>query len=474
MDAGAQERIYWLKDAAGTGKTTVAATCARDWQVKQTLAGRFFFTPNSEASSGIDRFCTTVAKDIAFLIPSIDSVITAALDELSKRPCGFHEQFEHLIVKPLRSSKLSYPVVLIFDALDNCDPDGRRTLLNSLLEHLPNIAHVKLLLTSRPSPDIVDTLSNSCLVKGKDVQLLDIHDEAQNDVRIYVDSTLTRLDDEGREKLVEYSGGLFIVAATACRMLRLSTQPVKLLNKLLLAKSKDHLDELYLEILRQAVWNAGAHEKMMSVLQIIIATLQPVSINTIAQFLSAKFDVGKFVQDLGAVLKDGHPERPIKVLHPTFREFLAEVGRANGFLVNSVLSHALTAMGCLNTLEQVLEYDLLGLHNHHQVLPCNGDVQDLNTKLVAATTAAVRYASSYWTHHVTASLEYAELWPRALEFLTTRFLNWLELMSLRGNLGDCAKGLSQLRTAMLRSIRQQPNPFVGERSLKIRHAAYLS
>jgi NACHT domain len=450
-----KEKIYWLKDAAGTGKTTVAATCARDWQVKQTLAGRFFFTPNSEASSGIDRFCTTVAKDIAFLVPSLDSVITAALDELSRLRCGFHEQFERLISKPLQSSKLSHPVILIFDALDNCDHDGRRMLLSCLLEHLPSLSHVKVLLTSRPSPDIVDILSKSSLVGGQEVQLLDIHDEIRTDVRIYVHSTLTRLENQEREKVVEYSGGLFIVAATACRMLRLSAQPTALLQKLLTADSKDHLDELYLEVLRQAVWNGGAHEKMMSILQIIIVTLQPVSINTIAHFLSAKFDVGKFVQDLGAVLKDGHPERPIKVLHPTFREFMAEEDRANGFLVNPVSSHALAAMGCLNALQQALDDDLLRLRNQHQVLPRNEDVQDLNSRLAVATTAAVRYASSYWTHHVAASLNDTELWSRTLEFLTTRLLNWLELMSWRGNLGDCVKGLSQLRTTMLRSLREQ-------------------
>jgi hypothetical protein len=453
MDAEATEKIYWLKDAAGTGKTTVTATCSRDWQVKQTLAGRFFFTPNSEGSSGIDRFCTTVAKDIAFLVPLLDDVITAALDEFSKRRCGFHEQFERLIVKPLQSLELSHPVVLIFDALDNCDTEGRRLLLSCLLEHLPNISHVKVLLTSRPSPDIIGILSKSTLVRGQEVQLLDIYDELRTDVRIYIHSTLTRLDNQEQEKVVEYSGGLFIVAATACRMLRLSSQPAKLLNKLITANSKDHLDELYLEVLRQAVWNGGAHEKMMSVLQIIIVTFQPVSINTISYFLAAKFDVGKFVQDLGAVLKDGHPERPIKVIHPTFREFLAEFERANGFLVNKPSSHSLTAIGCLDTLEKLLRYDTLGLRSTHRLLPRNCEVENLEKRVNAATTAALRYASSYWAYHVAASQNDPKVWLRALDFLSTKLLNWIELMSWRGSLGDCVQGLSQLRIHVLPALR---------------------
>ena len=460
-DTSVKEQIYWLNDAAGTGKTTVAATCARNWQGNNTLCGRFFFTPNSEASSGIDRFCTTVAKDIAFLLPSLDSCIKNALKEVSKRRCGFHEQFEKLIVKPLQSSKLDSHRVLILDALDNCDSSGRSTLLNCVLEHLPSIRNVKLLITSRPSLDIVSVLSKSALVRGHDVQLLDIHDKTHADVRTYVGDTLTRLNDQQREQIVEYSGGLFIVAATICRMLRLSAQPATLLTKLLTADDKDHLDELYLEVLRQAVWNGGAHEKMMKVLQIIIIAFQPVSINTIAYFLSAKFDVGKLVQDLAAVLKDGHPERPIKVLHPTFREFLSEYDRANGFIITAPSSHALTAVGCLDALEKLLDHDILRLGRDHKLIPRNSNVDNLNKRLSIATTAALRYASSYWAHHVAASLDDSDVWMRTMHFLGTKALNLVELMSWRGDLRGCIQGLSRLRIKVLHSLHKGPDLLVS-------------
>jgi hypothetical protein len=459
-EASVKEQIYWLKDAAGTGKTTVAATLARDWMLEKKLAGRFFFTPNSISSSGIDQFCVTVAKDMAKQVPSLEPVILQALKDVPRTHYGFYPQFQHLIVDPLKSLQSLTPILLVIDALDNCDPDGREELLNCILENLPDIKHVKVLITSRPSPDIVGILWDSTLVRGRKVQLLDINDTVHTDIRTYISSTLVKFSVEQREQLVGYSGGLFIVAATACKLLRWNAEPAKLLSKLLHADKKDHLDELYLEVLRQAVSDPAAHEMMMNVLQVIVVAFQPVSINTIRTFLPSNIEVDAFVQDLAAVLKDGDPDRPIKVLHPTFREFLAEEDRANGFLINSLSSHALTAMGCLSALEKSLDYDILHLHKKAQVVPRNMDVQDLDRKVMTATTAAVRYAGSYWTYHVAACLDDADIWVKTLHFLSTKLLNWIEFMSWRGVLSDCIHGISHLRAGRLQALRKQANPLV--------------
>jgi hypothetical protein len=458
--ASVKEQIYWLKDAAGTGKTTVAATLARDWILEKRLAGRFFFTPNSIASSGIDQFCIAVAKDIAKQVNSLESTILQALNDFPPTHYGFQPQFQHLIIEPLRSLGPMAPILLVIDALDNCDPDGREELLNCILENLPSVSHVKVLITSRPSPDIVNILWDSDLVRGREVQLLDINDTVLTDIRVYIGSTLVKFSDEQREQLVGYSGGLFIVAATACKLLRWNAEPAKLLSKLLHAEKKDHLDELYLEVLRQAVSDPAAHEMMMNVLQIIIVAFQPVSINTIRTFLPSKVEVDAFVQDLGAVLKDGNPDRPIKVLHPTFREFLAEEERANGFLINKFSSHALTAMGCICALEKSLEYDILHLHKKASIIPRNVDVDDLDRKVMTTSTAAIRYAGSYWTYHVIACLEDVDIWRRTLHFLSTKLLNWIEFMSWRGVLGDCIQGISQLRIQTLQALRKQAIPLV--------------
>jgi NACHT domain len=470
-DNSTPERIFWLKDAAGTGKTTVAATLAREFIITKTLAGRFFFTPNSISGTDIGQFCATVAKDMAKHVVSLQDTVTAALNDPLTLQQGFHQQFQRLIVEPLKTLNENRTLVIVIDALDNCRPDGRELLLESILESISDLAHVKVLLTSRPSPDIVGILSGSTLVRESDVQLFDIHDTKLTDINIYVEKTLPTLTVEQRKQVVDYSGGLFIVASTICSVLRWNRQAPELLSRPIYAGKKenmDHLylnlDALYLQILKHAVFDEIgelAHDMMMSVLQIIIVTFQPVSINTIRKFLPKNVEVAGFVEALGAVLKDGTPDRPIKIIHPTFREFLAETDRANGFLVNTLSSHAATAVGCLDELDRSLDYDLLHLRRSQDVAICNSDVEELQRKVAKATTAATRYASSYWAYHVAASLDNPDVWSKAVNFLGTRFLNWVELMSWRDSLSACVQGLSHLRTKSLPILREREGSFVS-------------
>ncbi|KIM23634.1 hypothetical protein M408DRAFT_252450 [Serendipita vermifera MAFF 305830] len=452
-----KEKIFWLRDIAGTGKTTVAATLAHEWSTQSLLAGRFFFTPNSILGSDISIFCSTVAKDIAKQVVTLKDKITAALNDSRMLEHGFERQFQRLIIEPLRESIPHGPLILVFDALDNCSPDGRTLLLECLLEQLPNLHHVKVLLTSRPSPDIVDILSESHLVRQPDVQLYNNAGEMDHsDVKIYVKRTLPKLTLQEHTLVVDYSRGLFIVAATTCRMLQWKNNAIELLNKLIHAGTNDHLDNLYLEILRQAVAldeSYTAHDMMMQVLQIIIAAFEPVSINTIKEFLPKTVEVAEFVHDLGAVMKDGTPDRPIKILHPTFREFLIEADRANGFLLSSLSSHALTAIGCLDTLDRELDTNMLQI----DISQRNQDVEQLERKIVDVTNAATRYASSYWAFHVGASLDNNDVWLVLMRFLTTKLLNWVELMSWRESVGACVQSFSELRTKIASRVKIQKN-----------------
>jgi len=449
----------------------VAATLVREFITNQTLAGRFFFTPNSIVGTDISQFCAIVAKDMAHHVPPLRNTITATLKDSLTLQQGFQRQFQRLIVEPLKTFQEDRTLILVIDALDNCHPDGRELLLESILENISSINKFKVLITSRPISDIVDILSSSSLVRESDVQLFDITNPNLADVTMYVEETLPKLSTHQRKQIVDYSGGLFIVASTICSLVRWNRRAAELLDKPIHAeKSKglDHLylnmDMLYLQILKQAVMDQIgelAHAMMLSVLQIIIIVFQPVSINTIKRFLPKDVEVAAFVEALGALLKDGAPDRPIKVIHPTFREFLAEEARANGFLVSNVSSHAITAIGCLDELDRSLDHDILRLCRPLHVAVRNTDVAELERKVERVTSAATRYASSYWTYHVAASLENPDVWLRAITFLSTKLLNWVELMSWRESVGVCIQGLAHLRGRVIPMLLKKESPASG-------------
>jgi hypothetical protein len=442
-DPSYQKQIFWLKDAAGTGKSTIAATMADEWMRAKRLAARFFFSPNSSATSVTDHFSVTLAKDMAVQIPSLSPSIHSAVRESPPSHFNFQQQLERLFFDPLRKASVPSTVILVIDALDNCDLEGRAMLLEYLISSLPSIGNLKVLITSRPLPDIDLALSGSNMVHGHEVQLLDIHDKVYEDIKFYVNKRLPKLTPDQRQKVIIHSGGLFIWVATACRMLKTGRRPIELLAELLRSETHAHLDHLYLKALQQALTDPSAHNLMMDVLRLVIAAFQPISISTIEAFLPENKDVNIFVQDLGGVLKDGHPDRPIFVIHPTFREFLFHSERANGFIVDMPSSHGMLAMACIDLLAN-LEYDSLRVRRLGEMIPLNFEVEDLESRINRCIGAAIKYASSYWAQHVAASQESRDVWENALHLLGTKLLPWIELMSWRDSLPGCLEGLSQL------------------------------
>ncbi|KAG8781125.1 hypothetical protein FRC15_009022 [Serendipita sp. 397] len=440
--SGSTRQIFWLNDAAGTGKSTIAATIANEWLIDNRLAGRFFFSPNSRTTQTTKEFCRFVANDIARNQPSLADTIQDEIKSISsEQHVWFDIQLQRLIINPVGKLEGDKCIFIVVDALDNCVLNEERVgLLNSFVRHLPSVLHLKLLLTSRPVQDIADVLASSPLVHGSDLQLFNVRNSHHPDVILYVEKRLMSISLEDRAMIIARSGGLFLYAATVCRMLERSrhrTDILKIISDVgVTDKLEQRMDTLYLSVLKQALIDRDAGGMMMSVLSMIIAAYQPLSSNTISQFLPGNIYVEDFVQDLGGVLKDGHPDRPIKVLHPTFREFiLSNVDRANGFLLHSAQSAAEMAYACISTLEHMLEDDLFHLIKPGQSLPRNDDIKDVDLLVHKSVNAAERYASAFWAHHVAASEASQDLLSRVITFLSRKYMNWVEFMSWRGDIG---------------------------------------
>ncbi|KAG8853291.1 hypothetical protein FRB91_005182 [Serendipita sp. 411] len=483
VDIGTEKQIFWLNDAAGTGKSTIAATMAREWYQTHMLAGRFFFSPNDVRERTTDNFCLTMAEDIAVNQPEMSGVIRRAIKSTPRDHFPFDQQFEKLLVEPLQTYSGNHSLCMIIDALDNCAKQQEREQFLELLLHLlPSIRLVKVFMTSRPIQDISDFLQGRHLVTGDDIQLLDIHNPPRQDITLYVEKRLgnssrVQIEEAYRKMVVEQSGGLFLFAATVCRMLKCAKieQRPAILDVLKSSKSplalEEKMDELYFTILKQANGSDTAAEPLMDVLLLILVAFQPISINTIRSYLPNGKYVADIVQDLGAVLKDGTPDRPIKVLHPTFREFLLSgAGRARTFMVDPDASHAKMSHGCLGALKRSLRYNILHLERPEQLGVLNDLIPDLERRLQTYTTADTHYASSFWVHHVEALEIPRTLWSIILRLLGKSLLNWVELMSYSGGLVSCIDSLSRLRLKAKRAFSEDPSILTADDLVTIRHA----
>lgn len=314
--------IFWLNGLAGIGKTTIARTIASWLDAKHRLGGSFVFLRTDDQLKDGNLLFPTLALQLSSLYPAYQTRLAEEVE--SDFSCVTHSptsQFESLIRRPLSAIALSEPLILILDALDECQPnDLAEQLLSVLVDDVENIPFLRVFITSRPEGHIREALGlgdiesqHQTLVLHQDMA---VQTEVEGDIRLYLQISLQEIWDkdtkqtaivwppsEDLETLVQQSGRLFIYAATAVRFIggnRSLNLEIQLQN-LLKVKKKHipskavepymHLDQLYLNILETAF--AGITDtkdnyystRFQNVVGSLVLMQKPLSLETFAKFL---------------------------------------------------------------------------------------------------------------------------------------------------------------------------------------------
>ncbi|RPA74546.1 hypothetical protein BJ508DRAFT_332960 [Ascobolus immersus RN42] len=252
--------IFWLGGTAGTGKSTIAKTVARELAELGYLGASFFFQTGvgsrTKASKVIPSFAAQMANP-KYGIPGLREFITKAIEEDpdSLNSTG-QDQWRHFIQEPLSQVADSYEdespriVVFVIDALDECDSERDvEDLLDILLEAQPDseLIQCRFFLTSRPEYVIRAKFERMEEGAHQGAVLHDLFpDETKQDISLYLKAKLTKIQDrrvreefppdwvteEAIGKLTDRSGGLFIYAATIVRFLDNVGNPVETLANL--------------------------------------------------------------------------------------------------------------------------------------------------------------------------------------------------------------------------------------------------
>ncbi|KAI6758038.1 hypothetical protein HG531_003863 [Fusarium graminearum] len=145
--------ICWLPGLAGTGKSTVSRTVARDLR-DRCLGGCFFFKKGAGNRAGGRTIFSIIAYQLALNFPPVRQyIIDAVQEDPSSVMRSMNEQLRILIREPLNKvqDKKFITVVLVVDTFDECDADDRRNMM-ALLTECPDV--LKVFITSRPEFDI--------------------------------------------------------------------------------------------------------------------------------------------------------------------------------------------------------------------------------------------------------------------------------------------------------------------------------
>ncbi|KAB5589918.1 Vegetative incompatibility protein HET-E-1 [Ceratobasidium theobromae] len=456
-----REAIFWLNGMAGTGKTTIAQTLCAELHNSQQLGASFFCARMLPRCRDVNLIIPTISYQLARYSAEFRSALSEVLQEnFDSQHQDIGEQFGKLIANPLNavSAKLLSNLVVVIDALDECEgDDGVREVLQVLLAHTQGLP-LKVLITSRPEPAIRDQMTRRIGERARfELYLHNLDEKAvQKDIRTYLNDELkhmpTPLTAAQLDTLARHSGTLFIYAATVVRYVsagNFSKNPERRLEVILdtsaTSKSKDKvIDALYTTILSAAFGDPELEEwdenDMSDVLHTVVCAQEPLPVHTIAGLFGMNPKrVSDALHPLWSLLNV--PETGgITTLHASFSDFLFTRERSGSFYCDKERRHALFARTCFEKLQAVdPPFNLCALESSYLF---DKDIPDLSERVDKAISPELFYASCYWAAHLKQGS--AQDSQDLHEFISERLLLWMEILNLKKSI-DLGPGiLSQL------------------------------
>jgi hypothetical protein len=179
--------VFWLNGLAGTGKSTIALTVAKQTFANGQLGASFFCSRDSEDRSDPRSIFPTIAVQLARNYPKFRSIFAPLVQSdpgIARE--SLVKQMNKLIVQPLKEADIS--TVIIIDALDECgDEESASMILSAIGKSRPQIPKVKFFITGRPESCIQEGFSLPGLVE--ETRIFFLHevkrDQVDNDIRLF-------------------------------------------------------------------------------------------------------------------------------------------------------------------------------------------------------------------------------------------------------------------------------------------------
>ncbi|RXW21691.1 hypothetical protein EST38_g4166 [Candolleomyces aberdarensis] len=465
--------VYWLFGPAGSGKSTVAYTIARRFELTAdvddtiVLGGNFFCSRQFEET----RYETHIVRTLVYHLALKCKTFADALSRSGNFEAvhlNVRTQLEDLLVGPWHksdsimskdlSSRRHYLVVI--DALDEIEQQGGSTFLRALLDIINDnpLPGLKFFVTSRPDPDLVMHVGS--FASKQTYRLQDVEkEEVQADIAKYLEASLPHFKGHSQmDSLLEFAGGLFICAATLVRHLT-CYKPVeqkRLLHKLfsqsprLSSKATFLLDALYLQILSDAFSDleSDVFSTRLQVLHTVLCTTEPISASIVTKLVcddSEETDPSfSFTEVADEVLSRLHAvlytdaEQNILSYHKSFPDFISDQHRSKEYWCDSGAHHRHLTESCFRIMNAVLKFNIANISSSFIF---DSEDHELSSRVKQNIPPASNYSSRNWSHHLSVMASYTDpddpILGTLADFLQLRVIFWIEAMNLLGRRGLC-------------------------------------
>ncbi|RXW20178.1 hypothetical protein EST38_g5665 [Candolleomyces aberdarensis] len=358
--------VYFLHGYAGSGKSAISQEVSGRLHADGRLVGNFFFFRNAGERSKMSRFATTLASQLASVIPFTPYFITAAVNadpDLLNGTLSLAVQLERLVYKPFQdalwwgwayfSVKTWHkgPYVIVIDGLDECeDKLAVEEFIDSMLalfKRDPSIP-LRFFITSRLEQHVQQRLK----ADGVHLAHLSTH-ESREDILFFLKTSFelaaarnlivqayvkkhgvwpTKADTN---LLADHIDGSFVIASGLSKyILGPTSDNLTPMERLPLTLNMDPgLDGLYSQTLKQS----QQFPHFLNIISAIALVEEPLSVSSLAELLELEtYEILHVLANLQAIIQiPGTDHVPVTLCHTSLRDFLKTECRSQTLFVSS-------------------------------------------------------------------------------------------------------------------------------------------
>jgi NACHT domain len=464
------QRGLVLIGKAGTGKSSIAHEIARHFDVK--CLGSYVAFRRTENSRDVGcRLFAKLAHDLSVRYPPFKRALKRAMtgDSSLRGTRDYPRLFERLLRKPLENLRLGDTILVIIDGLDESGltigKNGPHSFLAQRLIELPS--NFRVLITSRPEHGIETTFANAESVGTLYMDDAQLAADTMQDISLYLQDELPEdVFKSHGGRLMESSEGFFQWAAVACGFInstRLDLGDNECVQRLLGhsrgLSGQGLLDNLYEQVLKEYFKTDSSQVLFRSVMGQLFAAIEPLSIDTLISLRRHSLAAHPEDSDrvlimlpyLGSLLSNvisSDRTRPIVPIHTSFRDFLTS-RTSTEFYVDLADAHRQLVHSCLGIMLDNLKFNICKLESSYLA---NSDVPDLETRIAKHIPSALSYACIHWNNHLEHLAFDEDIFKKVRSVFETRFLFWLEVLSIKSHLGLASRALSSLLIWLQREV----------------------
>ncbi|KAJ2934817.1 hypothetical protein H1R20_g2229, partial [Candolleomyces eurysporus] len=363
-----EPHIRWMHGYVGCGKSSISQEVSDTSDREERPVVSFFFFRGAGDRSKIWRLATTLASQLARVIPETAPFIREAVqtDPALVKPgeggVSLQTQMQRLVYAPFKAvvqrektvrALTRGPFLIVLDGLDECDDKEEvQELIDGMLVFFSDnpLIPLRVFITSRVEEHIrshlnvpgvrLDNLVDHC--SDDDIAtflqiLFDAGCRRNLVVQAYTQQHGEWPTQSDKRKLVEHIGGSFIFASAVFKFIMGAntegSHPTTPMDRLPLAlKMNPGLDGLYAHTLSRSK-NLPYFSDIISTIALLGA---PLPTSGIAELLGIHtYEVVNVLVNLQAIIQvPGTDDIPVTLCHTSLRDFLTTQDRSGGFFAH--------------------------------------------------------------------------------------------------------------------------------------------